>query len=153
MTMCDVHYWQQSTNIRYVDVVFFFLLIRRPPRSTRTYTLFPYTTLFRSDHVGGRVFLHAFTVHIQAQLHILWVGDLPGRYQPRADRGECVVALALEPVVLEGVVGANVHVECRYVVDDGVAGNNVQRVFYRSEERGDGREWVMQGRSGWSPSL
>src|SRR3546814_20174626 len=31
------------------DSVFFFLLmIRRPPRSTRTDTLFPYTTLFRS---------------------------------------------------------------------------------------------------------
>src|SRR3546814_20914904 len=30
---------------------FFFLMIRRPPRSTRTDTLFPYTTLFRSaDH-------------------------------------------------------------------------------------------------------
>src|SRR3546814_12899368 len=27
---------------------FFFLMIRRPPRSTRTETLFPYTTLFRS---------------------------------------------------------------------------------------------------------
>src|SRR3546814_15392375 len=29
-------------------VFFFFLRIRRPPRSTRTDTLFPYTTLFRS---------------------------------------------------------------------------------------------------------
>src|SRR3546814_1910886 len=30
-------------------------MIRRPPRSTRTDTLFPYTTLFRSlDHVGCR---------------------------------------------------------------------------------------------------
>src|SRR3546814_8501344 len=29
----------------------FFLMIRRPPRSTRTDTLFPYTTLFRSAHV------------------------------------------------------------------------------------------------------
>src|SRR3546814_19971965 len=29
-------------------VIFFFLMIRRPPRSTRTDTLFPYTTLFRS---------------------------------------------------------------------------------------------------------
>src|SRR3546814_15798796 len=29
-----------------IDVVFF-LSIRRPPRSTRTVTLFPYTTLFR----------------------------------------------------------------------------------------------------------
>src|SRR3546814_2813310 len=27
----------------------FFLMIRRPPRSTRTDTLFPYTTLFRSE--------------------------------------------------------------------------------------------------------
>src|SRR3546814_7562348 len=32
--------------------LFFFLMIRRPPRSTRTDTLFPYTTLFRS--VGAR---------------------------------------------------------------------------------------------------
>src|SRR3546814_3191599 len=32
---------------------FFFLMIRRPPRSTRTDTLFPYTTLFRSRR-GGR---------------------------------------------------------------------------------------------------
>src|SRR3546814_9282771 len=29
----------------------FFLMIRRPPRSTRTDTLCPYTTLFRSDPV------------------------------------------------------------------------------------------------------
>src|SRR3546814_4184514 len=28
-------------------------MIRRPPRSTRTDTLFPYTTLFRSDHAEG----------------------------------------------------------------------------------------------------
>src|SRR3546814_14976251 len=28
---------------------FFFLMIRRPPRSTRTDTLFPYTTLYRSQ--------------------------------------------------------------------------------------------------------
>src|SRR3546814_19834256 len=35
---------------------FFFLMIRRPPRSTRTDTLFPYTTLFRSlgkSRAGG----------------------------------------------------------------------------------------------------
>src|SRR3546814_3363112 len=31
---------------------FFFLMIRRPPRSTRTATLFPYTTLFRSLRAG-----------------------------------------------------------------------------------------------------
>src|SRR3546814_16309693 len=36
-------------------VVFFFLMIRRPPRSTLTDTLFPDTTLFRSDiHAAPR---------------------------------------------------------------------------------------------------
>src|SRR3546814_16393387 len=34
-------------RLSYQDL-FFFLMIRRPPRSTRTDTLFPYTTLFRS---------------------------------------------------------------------------------------------------------
>src|SRR3546814_14418327 len=42
--------------ICWVDVfmcmLFFFLMIRRPPRSTRTDTLFPYTTLFRSKGCG-----------------------------------------------------------------------------------------------------
>src|SRR3546814_2126919 len=38
--------------------VFFFLMIRRPPRSTRTDTLFPYTTLFRSLHRRDRVRHH-----------------------------------------------------------------------------------------------
>src|SRR3546814_5437737 len=39
-----------------LDVInmFFFLIIPRPPRSTRTDTLFPYTTLFRSrQHVSA----------------------------------------------------------------------------------------------------
>src|SRR3546814_13757036 len=43
--------------LHYLDssYVFFFLMIRRPPRSTRTDTLFPYTTLFRSgDRGAGR---------------------------------------------------------------------------------------------------
>src|SRR3546814_20725684 len=35
-------------SLRICDFLFFFLMIRRPPRSTRTDTLFPYTTLFRS---------------------------------------------------------------------------------------------------------
>src|SRR3546814_11830404 len=42
---------------------FFFLMIRRPPRSTRTDTLFPYTTLFRSrfrPHLRGRARRHRF---------------------------------------------------------------------------------------------
>src|SRR3546814_12218818 len=34
---------------------FFFLMIRRPPRSTRTDTLFPYTTLFRSSRCSEAI--------------------------------------------------------------------------------------------------
>src|SRR3546814_10643850 len=38
-------------------------MIRRPPRSTRTDTLFPYTTLFRSPKsIGGK---NTQTVHVQ----------------------------------------------------------------------------------------
>src|SRR3546814_14215932 len=47
--------YQSSTALNFImsDSIilhsfFFFLMIRRPPRSTRTDTLFPYTTLFRS---------------------------------------------------------------------------------------------------------
>src|SRR3546814_15137934 len=45
--MCCVVSVLQSATVR-VSLLFFFLMIRRPPRSTRTDTLFPYTTLFRS---------------------------------------------------------------------------------------------------------
>src|SRR3546814_16521200 len=37
-----------------IDLHFFFLMIRRPPRSTRTDTLLPYTTLFRSRRAQRR---------------------------------------------------------------------------------------------------
>src|SRR3546814_11691820 len=37
-----------------LHVLFFVLMIRRPPRSTRTDTLFPYTTLFRSMRCPGQ---------------------------------------------------------------------------------------------------
>src|SRR3546814_12964804 len=41
----------------YIDIIIiFFLMIRRPPRSTRTDTLFPYTTLFRSTLIGSTMF-------------------------------------------------------------------------------------------------
>src|SRR3546814_13007412 len=43
MLFCDIY----LLCISCIDL--FFLMIRRPPRSTRTDTLFPYTTLFRSE--------------------------------------------------------------------------------------------------------
>src|SRR6188472_4629701 len=41
-------------NPKYFYFVVFFLMIRRPPRSTRETTLFPYTTLFRSPRPSPR---------------------------------------------------------------------------------------------------
>src|SRR3546814_19538662 len=49
-----IHAWVIETVVIMIIVVvsICFVMIRRPPRSTRTDTLFPYTTLFRSDELG-----------------------------------------------------------------------------------------------------
>src|SRR3546814_14820350 len=72
MLVCMYYYVTRIEYIEYVSSIFscchrvyilcfffFFLMIRRPPRSTRTDTLFPYTTLFRSafapDGITGQL--------------------------------------------------------------------------------------------------
>src|SRR3546814_12339936 len=45
----------------------FFLMIRRPPRSTRTDTLFPYTTLFRSQPTTRLRWLRLRNIHRRPQ--------------------------------------------------------------------------------------
>src|SRR3546814_11211711 len=54
--------------------VFFFLMIRRPPRSTRTDTLFPYTTLFRSSQEFRR-FLDEIEAAVPEDLDVHLVMD------------------------------------------------------------------------------
>src|SRR3546814_3357373 len=70
-----------------IDAMFvldvFFLMIRRPPRSTRTDTLCPYTTLFRSNRNGGSLEEHADKRHTRSA-----IGDAIstlGVEQPAAD--------------------------------------------------------------------
>src|SRR3546814_5895403 len=46
--MCILHDFIVIEYSLYCSIFVFFLMSRRPPRSTRTDTLFPYTTLFRS---------------------------------------------------------------------------------------------------------
>src|SRR3546814_13257274 len=48
-------------------LLFFFLMIRRPPRSTRTDTLFPYTTLFRSGRHPRRPVLFRVVVQVRGE--------------------------------------------------------------------------------------
>src|SRR3546814_10206921 len=60
-------------------------MLRRPPRSTRTDTLFPYTTLFRSHdkglsgHSDADVVLHALT---DALLGTIAAGDIGTHFPP-----------------------------------------------------------------------
>src|SRR3546814_18223677 len=61
-------------------VLFFFLMILRTPRATRTDTLFPYTTLFRS----AQVISHELAVkQFEA-------ADLQSRNQPRQRHLRCI---------------------------------------------------------------
>src|SRR3546814_7283494 len=81
------------------SVMLFFLMIRRPPRSTRTDTLFPYTTLFRSHPLRRRAPLPLFTERttdgrtpfplsllIQGQLHRAAADDRQGAFRAPDDR-------------------------------------------------------------------
>src|SRR3546814_12416623 len=113
--------------------MFFFLMIRRPPRSTLTDTLFPYTTLFRSglhaeavDH-GGEFGRGRDVVEV-ATLHVLDSGIVERR------RGGPTLGTArIDPDLHDRSVG--------------VGG----RLGIRSEERRVGKECVSACRSRWSP--
>src|SRR2546429_9194533 len=65
--LCLFAYSLVAQSIPYCTLIFFFLMIRRPPRST----LFPYTTLFRS-RTRASIRIKTITQH-----------ELPGRC-PRA---------------------------------------------------------------------
>src|SRR3546814_5202652 len=101
----------------------FFLLIRRPPRSTRTDTLFPYTTLFRSGaplyalaanryfedddglslDAGGFVAALEYASGIKAEL---FGKPAPGFFQAALDGLQC---RAEEAVMVGDDVEADVH--------------------------------------------
>src|SRR3546814_7874235 len=60
-------------------------MIRRPPRSTRTYTLFPYTTLFRSRWSSCNIFStqdHAASAIAAAGIPVFaWKGETEEEYE------------------------------------------------------------------------
>src|SRR3546814_20609057 len=67
---CEEYDMNHCTMLIHLDVIditrvvgfisiFFSSSLRRPPRSTRTDTLFPYTTLFRSDYFDTRAAVEA----------------------------------------------------------------------------------------------
>src|SRR3546814_18609378 len=109
-------------------------MIRRPPRSTRTDTLFPYTTLFRSD-VG----------FIQAPARIK--ATPPEPEQPLLHlRG-----VALDPAIDRRMVDRNAAFRQHFLkvaIADRIATIPAHR---RSEERRVGKECVSTCRFRWSP--
>src|SRR3546814_17564739 len=108
---------------------FFFLMIRRPPRSTRTDTLFPYTTLFRSPRGGSAMLLPygwqlAFTNSRSRELR-------------HCVRPQSFLA-----------VSTPLHCAC---ATEGWAIGRYRYGQQRSEERRVGKECVSTCRSRWSP--
>src|SRR3546814_15031140 len=122
-------------------------MIRRPPRSTRTDTLFPYTTLFRSQayqEICGAHFSPA--EHPPATIGIKEggaVGGISFGYCAKKGRGDGFVAGQLC-----NVTGGPVPVGARtghWINSSGVLPG-------RSEELRLGKECVSTGLSSWSPS-
>src|SRR3546814_17813665 len=108
-------------------------MIRRPPRSTRTDTLFPYTTLFRSvEQPADATQDRAFTAVLAARLrrrgeHAAGHARERQRLQPdRAGAGERGQehAFAAEQHALDPAHGLDVHVDAG-VVRDHAAGVDV----------------------------
>src|SRR3546814_3187995 len=63
-------------------------MIRRPPRSTRTYTRFPYTTLFRSHGDRGQAVRRDRREGVRRDLRRRL---RPGRHRPGLDRGLVII--------------------------------------------------------------
>src|SRR5438034_11409791 len=78
-----------SRHVRsFCILVFFFLMLRRPPRST----LFPYTTLFRSQlHASGLSQLPELDVHVVQHLDM----DIEDRKSTRLNSSHTVISYAV----------------------------------------------------------
>src|SRR3546814_13327162 len=123
-------------------------MIRRPPRSKRTDTLFPDTTLFRSvviaDAEDDDAAAHPVAREIDDGVgDRLAVGHMDMLVVERLELGEEEVEvgdLALQPVDLDEIADAiGAH-----------EGDDAARGDIRSEERRVGKEWVGRCRSRWS---
>src|SRR3546814_3734402 len=75
-------------------------MILRPPRSTRTDTLFPYPTLFRSCYARGKLQLHRLEPAVDFARHADMIaldvhGAGKGALRPAGERGEHLAGLVV----------------------------------------------------------
>src|SRR3546814_12547205 len=115
-------------------------MLRRPPSSTRTDTLFPYTTLFRSAWPDQ---LAENALDVAKRVAPVIVGPIAAAVVQRALDDETAPDL-------ETVMRAETPVQGRKAVCD-AAQIDVAAVLPRSEERRVGKECVSTCRSRWSP--
>src|SRR3546814_13751277 len=116
-------------------------MIRRPPRSTRTDTLFPYTTLFRSQAGGGQEFCR------QAD-------PPPPRRRwgvTQAESGRLVLQGTQFGRAWSAIIGQDSGTMVLAVAGDGVAFAVFGACTARSEERRVGKECVSTCRYRWAP--
>src|SRR3546814_14200674 len=125
-------------------------MIRRPPRSTRTDTLFPYTTLFRSG--AGLILPDAVVIPIEIDLFERY-GIPANRANFKADAfiGEVVVDVASGRAIFNGQplqseAAAELAARCQRVLRDRPAQSPRRS---RSEERRVGKGCVRTCRSRW----
>src|SRR3546814_11196235 len=108
----------------------FFLMIRRPPRSTRTDTLFPYTTLFRSPVAPAQVFgQHGLEIVVeQLPLAFAVVVDLQEQHPDQLANAlrVAVDADVLAHDVLDGFDGGADRHGSIYLLNDAMASIRAQ---------------------------
>src|SRR3546814_20574974 len=118
----------------------FFLMIRRPPRSTRTDTLFPYTTLFRSAAGRSCSMLHTSSSPARASHRSTPPRRSPSVSATRVSMAELAIpAAAIEERFLAstGPGGQTVNkeaTECQLRVD--VLRLGLDPVLYRRLKKG-----------------
>src|SRR3546814_19010136 len=120
-------------------------MIRRPPRSTRTDTLFPYTTLFRSIGIRAFGFQHhvvrIMAIHRRAMK--AWLGDVAEVVAPHhLERTELAAERALQPLQqLRDLVEARQRNERAVAAAGRFFEPHDHPRDDRSEGRRDGNEW------------
>src|SRR3546814_13298271 len=121
-----------------------FLMIRRPPRSTRTDTLFPYTSLFRSGK-GARFGQIGEKLHIgfARLLHHEAVKDIAGPGN-RFLNGNLARSIGVHRLIIDGI---NRRTHYEYGKEQRKADQNLNgRGLLRSEESRVGNECVRRYR-------